>query len=77
MLKPLWERYHDCVGERVSVISFHVSFYIELFGQLVQSYFELDLVPEYHGWHFIVVLGSTHVPVSGILDLLLKLLNVL
>jgi len=75
-LKHLWEERDYLVRKVMSVICIHIALHLELFGQSIESDFQLNLIPKYHRWEFIVVLGSTHQPVSGILVSLFHFLDV-
>lgn len=77
VLEGLREICDDLVREVVAAICVHISTDLELCCQLIESYFEFNLVPEHHWWQLVIVLAGAHDPVSGILESLLQLLHIL
>jgi len=60
----------------MSIICIHIALHSELLRQSVESDFELNFIPKYHRWEFIVVFRSTHEPVSGIFIPLFHFLDI-
>ena len=73
MLEMLWKEHDDRVTESVTIIGFHVALDSKALGHSVKHDLELDLIPEDHWRHFVVVFGRGHNLVSGVVDLLLQL----
>jgi hypothetical protein len=60
----------------MTIICIHIALHLELFGKSIKSDFQLNLIPKYHWWEFVVVLGGAHEPVSSILISLFHFLDI-
>ena len=40
----------------MTIICIHIALHLELFGKSIKSDFQLNLIPKYHWWEFVVVL---------------------